>query len=192
MIVGLTGGIGSGKSTVAGMFRDLGVPVFIADEQARYLMEEDAGVINAIKALLGAESYKQGKPDRAYIASRVFHDSALLAGLNAIVHPAVAKRFAEWYKTQQAPYVIYEAAILFEHGGHEKCDRVILVTAPREVRISRVIARDKISREEVLSRMQHQWPEDRKIPLADYVIENIEMGETLRIVEKLHQLYVKN
>lgn len=192
MIIGLTGGIGSGKSTVAGMFGQLGVPVFIADLEARKIMEEDPEVKEAIRDLLGPQAYKEGLPDRPYIASLVFNNKELLEKLNAIIHPAVGRKFQAWYKKQEAPYVIYEAAILFEHGGDKKCDKVILVTAPREIRISRVIKRDGVSRDEVLERMANQWAEDRKIPLADYVIENIEMAETLRIVEKIHQLYVKN
>ena len=191
MIIGLTGGIGSGKSTVAAMFRDLGVPVFIADREAGILMEQDEGVRDQVKGLLGEASYLDGFPNRKYIASRVFADKELLDRLNRIIHPAVAARFEAWYREQDAPYVIYEAAILFEHGGEAKCDKVILVTAPEEVRISRVINRDQVTREEVLARMANQWPEARKIPLADYVIENIDLAETLRIVEKIHRLYVK-
>ena len=192
MIIGLTGGIGSGKSTVAARFKELGVPVFIADEHARTIMEEDQQVVMAVKDVLGEEVYKNGKPDRALIASRVFSDKDLLNKLNAIIHPAVARRFQQWYSRQNAPYVIYEAAILFEHGGHHKCDKVILVTAPQEVRVNRVVKRDGSSREEVLRRMANQWPEEQKIPLADYVIENIDLAETLRIVKKIHGFYVKN
>ncbi|MBL7473668.1 dephospho-CoA kinase [Robertkochia sediminum] len=192
MIVGLTGGIGSGKSTVAGMFRDLGVPVFIADQEAKSIMDHDQEVKEAICALLGKEAYHDDGPDRAYIASVVFKDREMLDKLNGIIHPAVHKRFDTWYKAQKAPYVIYEAAILFEQGGNEKCDKVILVTAPREIRISRVTKRDRASREQVLERMNNQWPDEKKIPLADIVIENIELEETLRIVKNIHQLYVKN
>lgn len=192
MIVGLTGGIGSGKSTVAGMFRDLGVPVFIADKEAKVIMEEDEGVKTAICKLLGDEAYGEFGPDRAYIASLVFKDPGLLQELNGIIHPAVHEKFDKWYREQRAPYVIYEAAILFEQGGADRCDKVVLVTAPKEIRISRVTKRDRIGRDQVIERMNNQWPDEKKIPLADIVIENIELEETLRIVEKIHQLYVKN
>lgn len=192
MIVGLTGGIGSGKSTVAGMFRDLDVPIFIADQEAKAIMDQDREVREAICSLLGKEAYTDDGPDRAYIASVVFKDRELLEKLNGIIHPAVHKRFEKWYRAQEAPYVIYEAAILFEQGGNDKCDKVILVTAPKEIRISRVTKRDRSSREQVLERMHNQWPDEKKIPLADIVIENIELEETLRIVKNIHQLYVKN
>ncbi|WP_224490732.1 dephospho-CoA kinase [Robertkochia flava] len=192
MIVGLTGGIGSGKSTVAAMFGELGVPVFIADLEARKLLEEDESVKEKVRDLLGDSAFVDNLPDRRYIASVVFDNKTLLDALNAIIHPAVAQRFQLWYSRQQSPYVIYEAAILFEHGGQAKCDQVILVTAPKEIRISRVIKRDGVSRQEVLARMENQWPEEQKIPLADYVIENIDLEETLRIVKKIHCFYVKN
>ncbi|THD68044.1 dephospho-CoA kinase [Robertkochia marina] len=192
MIIGLTGGIGSGKSTVAKMFADLGVPVFIADLEGRKLLEEDEAVIKAVKDLFGPSAYEDGKPNRPYIASVVFSDPEKLRQLNAVIHPAVAARFKEWLSRKHAPYVIYEAAILFEHGGHKNCDAVIMVTAPKEMRISRVVQRDRVKREEVLQRMDNQWPEEKKIPLADIVVENIDLDETLRIVEKIHQLYVKN
>lgn len=191
MIVGLTGGIGSGKSTVAEMFKDLGIPVFIADEEAKALLAADPEVVSEVTALLGPEAYKDGHPDRAWIAGRVFAEKELLNKLNAIIHPAVAARFAAWYKAQEAPYVIYEAAILFEHGGHKKCDRVILVTAPEDIRLKRVVKRDRTASETVKARMAHQWPDEQKIPMADIVIENINLTETLKIVKKIHKLFVK-
>ena len=118
-VLGLTGGIGSGKTTVAGFFKELGIPVYIADQEAKRLMEEDQKVKQQIISLFGPEAYHQNLPDRKFIASRVFHDREKLEELNGIIHPAVAQDFERWIKEQKAPYVVYEAAILFEKGGYK-------------------------------------------------------------------------
>ncbi len=185
--VGLTGGIGSGKSTVAGFFEGLGVPVYHADPRAKILMEHQPGLVQAIRDLLGPRAYTERKLNRGYIASRVFNDPALLEELNALVHPEVRKDFEQWASLQQSPYVLQEAAILFENGGYRSFDRMILVTAPREERIRRVIQRDGTDREDVLRRMENQWPDEEKIPLADYVILNEDLPETSRLVLDIHR-----
>ena len=187
MRIGLTGGIGSGKSTVAGFFQALGVPVYDSDARARILMEEDEELKAGIQNLLGASSYKDGVLNRSHIASRVFADQGLLQQLNALVHPAVRKDFQNWCKRQQAPYVLQEAAILIENEAYRNLDRMILVTAPSEERIRRVMSRDAASREEVLSRMNHQWPDEDKIGWADYIIENIELDSAKREVDRIHR-----
>ncbi|WP_435578002.1 dephospho-CoA kinase [Gilvibacter sp.] len=186
--VGLTGGIGSGKTTVARFFEALGIPIYFADDRAKALMVEDQELIANIKALLGDQAYTEdGRLNRAYIASQVFNDAELLEALNALVHPAVGKDFKQWAQAQQSPYVIKEAAILFENGSYTRSDANILVTAPESIRLKRVMSRDGASEEAVRARMQHQWPDEQKIPLADYVIENIDLEATRKQVISLHE-----
>lgn len=190
-IVGLTGGIGSGKSTVAAMFADFGVPVYNSDEEAKKIMGHSEEVKRKIVTLLGENSYRNGELDRTYIAQLVFKDPKLLEALNAIVHPAVREHFINWTKNQQSEYVIQEAAIIFENGTNEFYDCVILVTAPINTRISRVVARDGISSDKVMERIQNQWEDSRKIDLADYVIENLDLKKTAVQVSKIHRKLLK-
>lgn len=188
LIVGLTGGIGSGKSTVARFFEALGIPIYIADDRAKELMVNDTALKQAIIELLGVAAYAEnGNLNRAYIASQVFSHADLLNRLNALVHPAVGKDFKKWVNSQNSPYVIKEAAILFENGNYKQSDKNILVTAPTEMRIERVINRDGATKESILSRMQHQWPDSDKIPLADYIVENIDLEQTQLQVNSLHK-----
>ncbi|WP_074409369.1 dephospho-CoA kinase [Aquimarina megaterium] len=186
-VVGLTGGIGSGKSTVAKMFEQLGVAVYIADIEAKRLMNEDTLVKKQIVDLLGSNSYINEELNRPYIANVVFNDSSKLLQLNAIVHPAVANHFDCWKSKQKGNYVVKEAAILFENEGHKQCDYTILVSAPIETRIERVLKRDETTREDVLSRMNNQWEDARKIPLADFVIYNENMKDTENQVRRVHE-----
>ena len=188
--VGLTGGIGSGKTTVAGYFRGLGVPVYNSDQRARELMEADDSLRLAISRLLGAEAYGDAGLNSGYIASRVFKDKALLEQLNQLVHPVVRKDFLVWVGQQNTPYVLQEAAILFENGAYKGFDRMILVTAPREIRIRRVMERDSVPRESVVARMKNQWETSRKVPLANYVIENTDLEETRLQVEHLSLIHI--
>ena len=185
-LVGLTGGIGSGKSTVANMFADLGVPVYNSDRQAKILMTRSAKLRKQIIELLGDQAFKDGALQRNYIAERVFTTPELLEQLNALVHPAVKKDFTEWSSEQDYPYVIQEAAILIENGSHGAFDKMILVTAPLEERIRRILERDSSSREAILERMQHQWEDAKKALYADYIIENVELSETLKQVASIH------
>ena len=186
-IIGLAGGIGSGKSKAAAYFSELGIPCYIADDRAKELMTSSMTIQQAIINEFGAESYINGNLNRPFLASIVFKDIVLLATLNAIVHPAVASDFRSWLLEQNSIYVIKEAAILFENGGAKLCDQVILVTAPKEIRVQRVIDRDKCTKEDVLERMSKQWSDAKKKPLADYIIENIEWKETSKQIEVLHQ-----
>lgn len=171
--VGITGGIGSGKTTVCRFFQALGVPVYHADDRAKFLMNHDEGLIARIRELLGPEAYREGKLDRVYVADKVFRDPALLQQLNAIVHPAVfLDSIAFFEANKDQPYVLYEAAILFESGNHKAMDKVILVYAPEELRIQRTMDRDGSTRDAVLARMRQQLPEEEKRRLADLVIVN--------------------
>ena len=141
-IVGLTGGIGSGKTTVAHMFASQGIPVYNSDERAKELMVSSKELVNGIKSLLGEDAYTEDELNRGYVARRVFTDKALLQSLNDLVHPAVRNDFDDWTSEQNAPYVIQEAAILFENGAYEKFDSMILVTAPKMLRLKRIMQRD--------------------------------------------------
>lgn len=190
MIVGLTGGIGSGKTLVSSFFEALGVPVYISDIEAKKLMQTDKETVAAIKELFGDDSYSNQSLNRKFIASQVFTDTDKLNKLNAIVHPAVAKHFKTWYSKQKFDFVIKESAILFETGGEKHCDVIILVTAPIELRISRVIQRDSTTEEQVKSRINNQWDDTIKIPLADYVITNIDALKTKKKVKELYQLLI--
>lgn len=189
--VGLTGGIGSGKTTIAGFFRELGIPVYIADAEAKKIMDSSPAVRTEIISLLGEKAFPNRLPNRKYIASQVFEDEKLLKSLNEIIHPRVHADFEKWTKKQQTPYVIYEAAILFEHGGEKRCDYSILVTAPKEERIKRVMKRDGVSREMVEARMQHQWPEEEKMKLADFIIENLNIYEAKSQTKQVHSTIIK-
>ena len=190
-IIGLTGGIGSGKTTVAKLFEELGVPVYNSDLKAKKLMQNSKELRTAVIDLLGKESYVLQKLNKKYIADKIFDDKELLQKLNAIVHPAVRQDFIKWAKRKIAPYVIQEAAILFENNSYKTFDKIILVKAPKEVRLQRVLTRDAISEKEILTRMENQWDDSKKIPLADYVIENTDLERTKIQVEKIHHELTK-
>ena len=172
--IGLTGGIGSGKSTVAGIFEILGIPVYYADLAARELMNTDPALKAAIGNAFGPEAYKDQQLDRAYMASLVFNDPARLEELNRLVHPVTIRHAAQWMAAQKTPYVIKEAALLFESGASADLDQVIGVSAPRSLRIKRVMERDGISEAEVLQRMNRQMEEEEKMKRCDHVINNNE------------------
>ena len=185
-IVGITGGIGSGKTTIARFFHEeFGIPVYYADQEAKNLMHTQE-LVRPITELLGERAYKDGNLDRAYVASKVFEDTDLLNKLNGIVHPAVGKHFIDWAEKQNAPYVLKEAAILFENGNASDCDAVILVTAPEDMRIQRVLERDHTTVEDVRARMNKQWSDSEKIPLADFVIENIDLISSKKAAREIH------
>lgn len=170
--VGLTGGIGSGKSTVARMFTVLGVPVFEADTEAKALMVSDPDLRAAITARFGEVIYRNGELDRKALADLVFSDARALADLNALVHPAVRKAFAAWVANQQAPYVIMEAALMAENAGYTQFDRVITVSCPEEERIRRVMERDGVGETDVRARMRNQGSEEQRLRIAQHVVQN--------------------
>jgi len=184
-IIGLTGGIGSGKTTVAEYFRASGIPVYIADTEAKKI-SESAEIVQLIKSAFGTSIFDAENINREKLAQLVFNDSEKLATLNKIIHPAVKIHFDNWVKNhQEFPYVIKEAAILFESGSYKDCDIIITVVAPLENRISRVLGRDKTSRENVLKRIDSQWTDDQRVSKSDYVIENISLPETQKQVDKI-------
>ncbi len=186
-IIGLTGGIGSGKSTVTEMFKNLGIPVYISDIEAKKIMKENKGIKDKIKELLGTESYVKEELNKTYIAGKVFKNKELLSKLNKIVHPIVDTHFQSWKDKQKGEFVIKEAAILFESGGNKQCDYTILVSAPEKLKIERVMKRDQTTREKVLARMENQWSDSKKIPLADFTIINIDIEDTEKQVLKVYK-----
>lgn len=190
-IIGLTGGIGSGKTTVAKMFADLGAPVYNSDREAKYLMVNSKKLRKEIKTLLGKESYQKKVLNRKYIADKVFANPELLSELNKIVHPAVRTHFLEWTEKQKTSYVIQETAIIFENESQSKYDKIILVTAPEDVRINRVVSRDSINVEKVKERIANQWPDDKKEALSDYTIVNVDLNKTQKKVKEIHKELLK-
>ncbi|QIE60724.1 dephospho-CoA kinase [Rasiella rasia] len=185
-IVGLTGGIGSGKTTVAKMFQELGVPVYIADIEAKKLTNSSKIIHRKLTQLLGKEAYTDGVLNRVFVAKLVFNDATLLKAVNEIIHPKVAQHFKRWVKKQHGPYCVKEAAILFENGSYVDCDLTILVTAPVEERIRRVQQRDYNTREAIVARMNNQWSDEKKIKLADVVIHNLDLASTKIQIKNLH------
>ena len=186
-LVGLTGGIGSGKTTIANFFKELGVPIYIADTEAKALMNRSKVIKRKLIALFGDNAYQNEKLNRDFLSKQIFNNKDLLQKMNAIVHPKVASHFKRWVKKQEAPYVISEAAILFENGSYKKYDYIITVTAPEEVRLKRVMSRDNSSKEKVKSVMNNQWKDEEKIKLSDYVIQNINLEEAKAQVLQIHE-----
>jgi len=185
--VGLTGGIGSGKSTVAGIFEVLGIPVYYADDAAKKLMNENPELKEKIIAHFGKDAYKNGTLNRSYLGQQVFKDKKKLALLNSLVHPITIRHGNEWMGNQKTPYAIKEAALIFESGTQKDLDYVIGVYAPESLRVSRTVKRDNLSPEAVLMRMKNQMDEDQKIKLCDFVIHNDEIEPVLPQVLTLHQ-----
>ncbi|MGL2986256.1 dephospho-CoA kinase [Flavobacterium sp. RSSA_27] len=184
-IIGLTGGIGSGKTTVANYFKELGVPVYIADDAAKEVMQSE-DILTAIRKTFGDAIFENQILNRQKLASIVFANPKKLQQLNAIVHPAVAQHFKTWLSNyQQFPFIIYEAAILFESGGDQKCDKIITVTAPEAMRIERVMERDATTKDQVLQRMNSQWTDAKRLAKSDFVIENIDFNKTKAQIVKI-------
>ena len=185
--VGLTGGIGSGKSTVAKVFEVLGIPVYYADDAAKRLMNTDEILKEKIQLQFGNDVYKDGKLNRKHLAEIVFNNPAKLQLLNALIHPATLKDAEKWMLRQSTAYLLKEAALIFESGAQEQLDYVIGVTAPAPLRIQRTMQRDSITREEVILRMDKQMDETIKIKLCDFVIKNDEQEMLLPQVLELHK-----
>ncbi len=183
--VGLTGGIGSGKSYVSELIRVRGIPVYDSDREAKRLMNEDPALKTGIIRLLGEDAYRGGQLNRAFIADQVFSDSVLLESLNALVHPAVRRDFLRWEAKQHVRVVVQESALIFENGMASQYHRLILVTAPLPLRVDRVCQRDGSRPEEVMSRIRNQMPDRNKLSRADYWVPNILRYETESRVRNL-------
>jgi dephospho-CoA kinase len=189
--IGLTGGLGSGKSTVAQIFEVLDIPVYYADAASKRLMNADEKVKAAVQNTFGIEVYPGGQLDKKYLAEIVFNDNKKLAVLNSIVHPATLLDAEEWMKKQTAPYAIKEAALIFESGANKFLDYVIGVKAPLQLRLQRAMQRDGISKEEAMNRINKQMDEEEKLSLCDFIIVNDEEQMIIPQVLTLHEKFIK-
>lgn len=191
-VIGLTGGIGSGKTTIANYFKSAGVPLYIADDEAKAILYTPKA-IKEVREAFGEDIMNDDLPDRGKLASLVFNNPEKLQMLNSIIHPKVLEHFRDWLAAHSSSkFIIREAAILFESGRYKDCDKIILVTAPKEIRIKRVMERDNTTREKVLERMNAQWDDEKKAALSDFIIINtdieeakIQAGEILKILNKI-------
>ncbi|WP_282042983.1 dephospho-CoA kinase [Winogradskyella flava] len=186
VIIGLTGGIGSGKTTIGKYFKSLGIPIYIADKEAKALMNRSKVIKRKLIELFGESAYKDGKLNRPYLASKIFNDKILLDKMNAIVHPKVAAHFKRWLKKQNAPYIIKEAAIIFENNLEHQYDYIITVIADEDLRIDRVIRRDGTSKERVKSIIANQLSDREKIHKSDFVIMNNDLDEAKSQAKDIH------
>jgi len=189
--VGLTGGMGSGKTTVAKIFEHLKIPVFYADDQAKEILDNNLKVKENLSEYFGAVLYAEGKLNRALLAEKIFDNPNAIAHVNSVVHPAVADEFSQWCNEQKATYCLKEAAILFETGAYKQLDQNILVTANKDLRIKRVTARNAWSANEIEKRMANQWEDEVKIPLADFVIYNNEKEMLIPQISKIHENLIR-
>lgn len=189
-IVGLTGGIGSGKTTVAKQFQALGIPVYIADEEAKKLMNRSKIIKRKLIALFGDEAYKDNTLNRPFLADKIFNNAENLEKMNAVVHPKVASHFKNWVKKQTTPYVLKESAILFENGAYKDCDLIITVTAPLELRKKRLLKRDNTTLEKIQAIINNQWSDESKISKSHFVITNKDLEETKQQVQLTHNKIV--
>lgn len=185
--LGVTGGIGSGKSTVCRIFKVLGVPVFSADDEAREIMDNRKILRHELEDITGADLYASGKLDREKMASIIFNDDKILKKVNRLVHPLVLDSYDQWCRRQSSDYVIFEAAILFESGAEEHVDRILAVTAPLEERIQRVMERNRMSREQVMERVTNQIRDEEMIIRSDYRVDN---SDDSMIIQKVLDIHV--
>ncbi len=190
-IIGITGGIGSGKTTITKYIESLGYPVYIADDQAKNLLDTEE-VVNEIRNVFGEEIIENNLVDKKKLATFVFGNEDKLKKLNEIVHPKVRQHFINWLKQCDKPLVVKEAAILFESGAYKDCDYTILVTAPEDVRIDRVIKRDNANKEDVIKRIRSQWSDEDKAKLADFVIQNIDLEQSKKEIDEIIKKIEKN
>lgn len=189
--IGITGGIGSGKSTVAQIFNVLGIPVYSSDDAAKRLMNEDQELKNNIVKSFGKESYSNGKLNRKYLAEQAFKGRAKIELLNSLVHPATIKDAAGWMEKQTAPYVIKEAALIFESGSDKFLDAVIGIKSPLSLRIERTMKRNNVAAGDIEARIKLQMDEDEKMALCDYIIVNDERQMLIPQVLLLHEKFLK-
>ena len=184
--IGVTGGIGSGKTSVCRVFNVLGIPVFSTDPIAREIMDNDDSIRQRINSIAGRNLYPNGSLDRKELATLIFNNSSLLDKVNSLIHPIVFDHFTQWVLDQTSPYVIMETAILFESSAYKLVDRVITVIAPIDERVKRVINRNSFSREQVLERIHNQMDDEARITLSDYVIHNSENDMIIPEILKIH------
>lgn len=184
--LGITGGIGSGKTSVCRVFEVFNIPVFSADRVAQEIMESNKEIVEGIKSIAGTDLYVSGKLDRLKLANIIFNNNSLLSKVNSLVHPVVFDYFRSWVSEQTAPYVIMEAAILFESGASEIVDRIATIVAPEEERIQRVIVRNKLTREQVTERMMNQMDDEERVKGSYYIINNSENDMIIPAILNIH------
>jgi dephospho-CoA kinase len=191
--VGITGGIGAGKSTVTQIFSILGIPVYHSDDRAKWLMANDPNLSQAIKQEFGAESFlPDGSINRIYLSEKIFNDREKIAKINSLVHPVVFEDFLSWTTAQNSPYVLKEAALIFETGGHKQLDFTINVSSPLKIRMARILLRDEHRSEEQVNHIiNHQMPDEEKNALADAVIKNTDNKLLIPQVLHLHEKLIK-
>jgi dephospho-CoA kinase len=191
-IVGITGGIGSGKTLICKVFATLGIPVFHADDEARSLYETRPEILQQLAGLFGQDLIENNGLNKARLAGIVFNDPQKLQQLNQLIHPAVGELFRAWVFRQNAPYVLREAAILLESGSYHDCDDIILVTAPESIRVKRVMKRSQLSESEIRMRMSRQWSDDQKRVYANYEIRNDDASLLIPQILSIHQKLLQN
>jgi dephospho-CoA kinase len=190
--IGVTGGIGSGKTTVCKVLETLDFPVFYSDLEAKRIMLKDEKAKEGIQNIFGKEAYIDDEINRTYIAEKIFSSPELKKQINDLIHPLVRKAFKDWCEKQKSPFVFNEAAILFETGSYKQFDYTLLVTAPKPIRINRVVKRDNTTKKEVENRMKNQWDDEKKIALADFVLHNDDKQlVTTQLLQIIDQLMVK-
>ena len=188
-IIGLTGGIGSGKSFIASEFAKFGIPIYESDLRAKELMATHPAIKAALILKLGDEAFMGEGLNKSFIAQQIFNNAALIKWINELVHPIVGQDFEQWVKSKKdEPLVIKEAAILIESGAYKKCDQIIVVTAPENIRIERVMQRDNMTKNQVMERIQNQLPENEKIKFANYIIVN---DGTMVVSEQVQKIYTE-
>lgn len=185
--LGVTGGIGSGKSSVCKVFSVLGIPVFYSDPEARAIMNNDLSLRPELNSIAGKDLYQSGTLDRAELAGLIFSNEELLARVNALVHPLVFRNFISWAEIQKTPYVIMEAAILFESGAWELVDRILTVVAPLDQRVERIIRGNQLTRQQVMDRIRNQMDDETKVKNSDYIIYNSEDDLIIPPVLRIHK-----
>lgn len=186
--IGLTGGIGSGKSTIAKAFEALGAPVYVADTRAKWLNENDVRIVSGLKSIVAPDIYNEfGRLDRRRMAAIIFSDKEKLSAVNALVHPIVREDYDKWLAQQRAPYVVYEAAIMVEDGSYRRFDEIIVATAPIEQRIARVVVRDKTTAEAVRARINNQIDDEERLRIATYRLITDDHNSVLNKIIEIHE-----
>ncbi|RCT54437.1 dephospho-CoA kinase [Winogradskyella sp. KYW1333] len=191
VVVGITGGIGSGKTTISNYLKSFGIPLYVADKEAKALMNRSKVIKRKLIQLFGDEAYVDGKLNRPFLAKMIFKDKSLLNQMNAIVHPKVASHFKRWLKKQDAPYILKEAAIIFENNLQSNYDYIITVVADENLRIERILDREDTTREKVKAVINNQWTDSHKKKLSDFVISNNDLDQAKKQALQIHKKLLK-
>ena len=191
VVVGITGGIGSGKTTISNYLKSFGIPLYVADKEAKALMNRSKVIKQKLIQLFGDEVYVDGKLNRPFLAKMIFKDKSLLNQMNAIVHPKVASHFKRWLKKQDAPYILKEAAIIFENNLQSNYDYIITVVANENLRIERILDREDTTREKIKAVINNQWTDSHKKKLSDFVISNNDLDQAKKQALQIHKKLLK-